>query len=148
MNVHQIFDSTGLMTMVCWLVLIVAYRNELIVKMLLWSLTSTYAVLYGFLIFSNLDSFSLSSFSSLSSIRLAFQSDELLMAGWLHYLAFDFFVGVWMVQKAKTEMIPHLLILPSLFLTFLFGPLGLFAFYVTRLSWFKVLSKKNGDDKQ
>ena len=73
-------------------------------------------------------------FSSIAAVRQLFQSDALLVAGWLHYLAFDLFVGSWEVRTARAEGIPHLLVLPCLALTFLFGPMGLLAFLIVRAS--------------
>ena len=54
----------------------------------------------------------------------------LLTAGWLHYLAFDLFVGAWIAERAAALGLPHLVVLPLLALTFLFGPAGLLAFAV------------------
>jgi len=71
-------------------------------------------------------------FSSIGAVRQLFQLDALLLAGWLHYLAFDLFVGSWEVRTARAEGIPHLLVLPCLALTFLFGPMGLLAFLIVR----------------
>jgi len=73
-------------------------------------------------------------FSSLASVRSLFASDALLLAGWLHYLAFDLFVGAWEVRTARAEGIPHLLVLPCLALTFLFGPIGFLFFLALRLA--------------
>lgn len=71
-------------------------------------------------------------FSSLAEVRRLFAGDGLLLAGWLHYLAFDLFVGAWEVRKARAEGLPHLLVLPCLVLTFLFGPVGLLLFLIIR----------------
>jgi hypothetical protein len=71
-------------------------------------------------------------FSSLEEVHLLFQTPGLLLAGWLHYLAFDLFVGAWEVRTARAEGIPHLLIVPALVLTFLFGPAGFLLFLVIR----------------
>src|SRR5215204_2984607 len=71
-------------------------------------------------------------FSSLAEVRSLFQTPGLLLAGWLHYLAFDLFVGAWEVRTARAEGIPHLLVVPALILTFLFGPAGLLLFLVLR----------------
>ena len=71
-------------------------------------------------------------FSSIAAVRALFQSDALLVAGWLHYLAFDLFVGAWQVRTARVEGIPHLLVVPCLVLTFLFGPVGFLAFLALR----------------
>lgn len=72
-------------------------------------------------------------FGSLSDVMLLFTNPAVALAGWLHYLAFDLFVGAWEVRTARHERIPHLLVLPCLVLTFLFGPIGLLAFLGLRL---------------
>jgi hypothetical protein len=74
-------------------------------------------------------------FSSLEAVRALFQSDAMLLAGWLHYLAFDLFVGAWEVRTARAERIPHLLVIPCLALTFLFGPLGFLIFLMLRAAY-------------
>jgi hypothetical protein len=72
-------------------------------------------------------------FDSLANVQALFTSPWIALAGWLHYLAFDLFVGAWEVRTARREAIPHLLVLPCLVLTFLFGPTGLIAFLCLRL---------------
>lgn len=63
-------------------------------------------------------------FSSLDSVAALFASKPLLLAGWVHYLAFDLLLGNWMLRRSQAEAIPHWLMLPVLLATFLFGPLG------------------------
>jgi hypothetical protein len=58
--------------------------------------------------------------------------DHALAAGWLHYLAFDLFVGTWVARRAGDLGLPHLAIVPVLALAFLFGPAGLLAFFALR----------------
>lgn len=72
---------------------------------------------------------SLGGFSSLASVALLFQNKAMLLAGWVHYLAFDLFVGSWEVRDAQRIGIAHYLVVPCLVLTFLFGPAG-WLFYV------------------
>jgi len=67
-------------------------------------------------------------FNSLPDVMLLFTNPALALAGWVHFLAFDLFVGAWEVRTARREAIPHLLVLPCLVLTFLFGPIGLLVF--------------------
>jgi hypothetical protein len=71
-------------------------------------------------------------FDTLDNVALLFQSRELLLAGWLHYLAFDLFVGAWKVRTARAERIPFFLVVPCLVLTFLFGPAGFLLFLIIR----------------
>ena len=63
-----------------------------------------------------------------------FASDSALVAGWFHYLAFDLFVGTWIVRDGLERKLHPLLILPCLPLTFLFGPAGLLLFLILRLA--------------
>jgi len=72
-------------------------------------------------------------FGSLPDVMLLFTNPAIALAGWLHYLAFDLFIGAWEVRAARRAAIPHLLVLPCLVLTFLFGPIGLLAFLGLRL---------------
>lgn len=57
-----------------------------------------------------------------------FADPWMLLAGWIHYLAFDLFVGGWEVRDAQQRGIPHLLVVPALVLTFMFGPAGLLVY--------------------
>ncbi|MEQ1954224.1 ABA4-like family protein [Mesorhizobium sp. CN2-181] len=71
-------------------------------------------------------------FDSLDNVARLFQTRELLLAGWIHYLAFDLFVGAWIVRKGRGEAVPFLLVVPCLALTFLFGPAGFLTFAAIR----------------
>ena len=64
-------------------------------------------------------------FGSLSQVMLLFTDRWLVLAGWVHYLAFDLFIGSWQVRDARRNRVPFILVLPCLLLTFLFGPIGL-----------------------
>ena len=67
-------------------------------------------------------------FGSLAELRQLFERPGLLAAGWLHYLAFDLFVGTWIARDAAQRGLPHAAVLPCLALTFLFGPTGLLVY--------------------
>jgi hypothetical protein len=71
-------------------------------------------------------------FDTLDNVAKLFQTRELLLAGWIHYLAFDLFVGAWIVRAARQAGVMFLLVVPCLVLTFLFGPAGLLLFLAVR----------------
>jgi hypothetical protein len=71
-------------------------------------------------------------FSSLSDVAALFENRWLLLAGWTHYLAFDLLIGSWEARDASRRGIPHLMLVPSLILTFLFGPAGWLLYLGTR----------------
>ena len=64
-------------------------------------------------------------FGSLADVARLFENRYLLLAGWVHYLTFDLFIGAWEVRDARRLRINHLLVVPCLLLTFLLGPVGL-----------------------
>lgn len=76
-------------------------------------------------------------FSSLVGVAALFQSPWALLAGWVHYLAFDLFVGAWQVRDAARRQVPHLAVVPALALTFLFGPVGLLVYFGVRAAFGK-----------
>ena len=69
-------------------------------------------------------------FDSLRSVEQLFENRWLLLAGWVHYLAFDLLLGAWQVRTARR----HLALLPCLLATFLFGPAGYLLFQFLRAS--------------
>jgi hypothetical protein len=73
-------------------------------------------------------------FGSLSQVQQLFQNSAMLLAGWIHYLAFDLFIGSWEVRDAQRLGVNHLLVIPCLALTFLFGPIGLVLYFLIRFA--------------
>jgi hypothetical protein len=71
-------------------------------------------------------------FGSLEEVHALFQTPGALLAGWIHYLAFDLFVGAWIARECRREGVPHLVVIPILILTFLFGPMGYLASLIVR----------------
>ncbi len=71
-------------------------------------------------------------FGSLAGVTELFQNPYILLAGWLHYLAFDLFIGSWEVRDAQRLGMSHWLVIPCLALTFMFGPIGLGLYFIIR----------------
>ena len=63
-------------------------------------------------------------FSSLDGVAPLFDNRWLLLAGWLHSLAFDLLIGTWEVLDSQRRGMPHLIVVPCLLLTFMLGPAG------------------------
>ena len=72
-------------------------------------------------------------FASLTEVRQLFANDWALLAGWMHYLAFDLFVGAWIAAETERANLSRLVLIPVLPLAFLFGPTGFLLFNVVRL---------------
>ena len=79
-------------------------------------------------------------FGSLADVATLFQKHELLLAGWIHYLAFDLFIGAWETRDAQRNGMPHLVVIPCLVMTFMLGPIGLLFYFAIRTAKTRALS--------
>lgn len=131
---HQMFQITGPLAMLGWLALVL---SPLAPRLADWVaalvIPALLSVSYTALILVHWAD-APGGFDSLANVMALFTNPAVALAGWVHYLAFDLFVGAWITRTARAEAIPHLLILPCLVLTFLFGPAGLLAFLILRAS--------------
>ena len=82
-------------------------------------------------------------FGSLQALALLFQSPTALLAGWIHYLAFDLFIGAWQVRDAGRREINHWLVVPCLFFTLMAGPVGLLLYLLLRF----IMTRNTGLDE-
>ena len=122
-----IFSVCGAMAMIGWAGLILLPGKRFVVEILARVLIPaaiglTYVVLMATQIGTAPAG---AGFGSLAAVSALFSVDALLLAGWIHYLAFDLFVGTWEVTDSRSEGIHHLLIVPCLIATFMVGPAGL-----------------------
>jgi hypothetical protein len=124
MTAEQLFSILNLVAIAGWLPMIVVPRARWASTIVPVAVPALLAVIYVALVVVALPQ-SEGSFSSLAGVSALFENPWGLLAGWTHYLAFDLFIGGWEVRDARQRGIPHLLVLPALVLTFLFGPGGL-----------------------
>jgi hypothetical protein len=131
MTAEQLFSILNLVAIAAWLPLVFIPRARWAASLVPVVISAVLAVAYVGLIAASLTEGG-GGFSSLASVRALFASDWALLAGWAHYLAFDLFVGGWEVRDAQRRGVPHLLVVPSLVLTFLLGPAGLLLYLGVR----------------
>lgn len=72
-------------------------------------------------------------FRDLQTIAAFMAKPDILFVGWIHYLAFDLFVGRAILRDALERGVSQWLVAPCLFLTFMFGPGGYLAYALVRL---------------
>ena len=85
-----------------------------------------------------LDGFEL--YSGLNGLYSMFSNETLLLIFWLHFLGISLFVGAWIVRDAKRNLIPKIVTVPSLILTYLTGPIGLVFYWFIRIFFAKKIS--------
>jgi len=73
-------------------------------------------------------------FNSLAQVKALLATEPTLLAGWVHYLAFDLFIGAWITTEVLRLSLPRLVLVAVLPLTFLFGPIGLLALFAAKLA--------------
>ena len=71
-------------------------------------------------------------FGSIDGVRSIFASDGGVTVGWVHYLAFDLFVGIWIARDADAKGFSRVIQATILLATFMAGPLGLLLWLAIR----------------
>ncbi len=134
MTPDQIFSIANPLALVAWLVLIMFPRRKWAIDAVIGvAAPALFAVAYVAILVAKWGTSS-GGFSSLQGVAALFANPWLLLAGWIHYLAFDLLIGRWEVIDARARGIPHLAVVPCLVLTFLFGPAGWLSYTLVRFS--------------
>ncbi|RNC92121.1 MAG: DUF4281 domain-containing protein [Allomuricauda sp.] len=133
MTPSEIFSICNLIVMPMWVLLIFlpkwkATRFLIDYKIVPILLSLVYAVYIGI----SLATGGMMDFGSLKSVMALFTVENAVLAGWVHYLAFDLLVGMWMLDQNKNIGIHPILMAPCLFLTFMFGPIGFLLFTIIK----------------
>ena len=72
------------------------------------------------------------SFFTVEGLRAISTTDAGVVIGWIHYLAFDLFIGLWIARDADAKGFGRIVQFPFLFLTLMVGPVGLFLWLIVR----------------
>ena len=131
MPLEMLFSIAGAVAMTGWLALAVVPLRYGVPRLIAVSIALAIAMLYSALI-GVFWSQGRGGFSSLAEVARLFVLPGLLLAGWVHYLAFDLLVGVWERGEAHRIGLPQWVLVPCLLLTFFFGPLGWLLFMAVR----------------
>jgi ABA4-like protein len=129
MSADTLFVAVNAAVLPAWLLLLVAPRWPGTARVAGGVAPALLAVVYIVLIVTGHGQ---GDFLSLEGVRRLFEAPMFLLAGWVHYLAFDVFVGTWEVQDAHRRGVPHGLVVPCLLLTLMFGPAGLLLYFGVR----------------
>ena len=126
MTTEQLFTAASLGVMAPWLLLAFAPLRRQPIILVARVCGAILAALYTALIVArSMNGGDGADFTSLTGLAAAFARPEVMLIGWVHYLAFDLWVGAWEAEVAPKWGVPHWALLPCLALTFLFGPIGL-----------------------
>lgn len=134
MTPSDVFSYVGMIAMPMWILMIFLPKwkvttfliNYKIVPLVL-SLVYIVYIVQGLLIAGGM-----MDFGSLQSVMQLFTEENAVLAGWVHYLAFDLLIGMWMIDQNKTIGIHPVLMAPCLLGTFMFGPVGFLLFMILK----------------
>jgi hypothetical protein len=123
MNPEQVFSIVSTIALLSWVLLALRPRVRWVGAVTGTAVPLVFAAVYVVILATSLGRGE-GSFQTLAGVSALFSNPWALLAGWIHYLVFDLLVGVWEVRDSQSRGIPHLIVIPCLALTFLFGPAG------------------------
>ncbi|MBU2981759.1 DUF4281 domain-containing protein [Lentibacter algarum] len=132
MTFETLFSLAGLLAMAGWLILLLSplmprWSDRISGLILPVLLSIGYLAL---VLFPTTESGG--GFGSLAEVMQLFSYEQAALAGWVHFLAFDLFIGAWACRKARSEGMAFWIVLPCLPLIFMIGPVGLLVFLAAR----------------
>jgi len=136
---NTLFSLSSNLALLGWLTLaFVPWRTELIYRITGIAVPGLLSVFYGALMVANFATVDGGGYGSLDQVRALFSNDNVLLAGWIHYLAFDLAVGTWIARQATELGISRFIQIPILLATLMFGPAGFLLFIVTQAGWTRI----------
>ena len=133
MSPDSIFQFCSTIAMIGWLLLIILspfwFDTD---KLLIGIIITLFAIVYAWLISQSFNPGDFEKFGTLDGVMQLFTNKTAVTAGWVHYLAFDLMVGIWIKKNSMKYGISHWLIIPCLLFTFMLGPVGLLLYLIIR----------------
>ena len=79
-------------------------------------------------------------YGGLDNLYTIFANETLLLIFWLHFLSISLFAGAWIIRDSRKYLIPKIVTIPSLILTYFSGPIGLVLYWFIRIFFAKKIS--------
>lgn len=128
---HRLFTIANAAALAGWILLWLAPRSRVTRRLVHSGVFSLlFAALYLVILGPRIELDGFRDFGSLEGVMRLFQQPWIALAGWVHYLAFDLWIGAWIGRDAEARQISRWLVLPCQVLTFMLGPIGLLLYVV------------------
>lgn len=142
MSPDQVFGICNVIALSGWLVLIFLPGWFSSDKFIVGVIITLLAIVYTSIIINHFSIRNVNNFSTVNGVSQLFKNPYLLVAGWVHYLAFDLLAGVFMRKNAIIHGVSHWVLIPCLLLTFVLGPAGLLLYllirFITTRNYFEI----------
>ena len=132
MDTPQIFSLVSSLAAVQWLLLIILPKWRVTLWLISYPLVPIVLSVIYCIYITGFFSISGGGYESLQQVRTLFANDSLLLAGWVHYLAFDLLIGFAIIRSSQERTISHWLVIPCLVMTFMFGPVGFLLYQIIK----------------
>lgn len=135
MDLETIFSAMTFLALAGWLCLVLAPLRRPALVTAARVVAALLSLAYAILIFRGMADPSTpkgGGFDSLAGVMILMSAPVVMLPAWIHYLAFDLWVGTWEVEDAPKSGVPHWLVIPCMFGTFMLGPVGLLAYLIIR----------------
>ncbi|MEW7292084.1 ABA4-like family protein [Aquimarina sp. 2304DJ70-9] len=133
MTPTEIFSIAGMITIPMWILMILLPKWKVTKFLIDYKVIPlVLSLMYAIYILKAIQIGGMMDFGSLTSVMKLFTEENAVLAGWIHYLAFDLIVGMWMLDQNKKLKIHQFIMAPCLFATFMFGPLGFLVFMIIK----------------
>jgi len=130
MTPDQVFSIVNLTAFLAWVYLIgVARWTPRVFAVMRYAIPIFFALVYVTCLFLA-EPNDEAGYQSLAEVTAIFSQPWVIVGAWIHYLAFDFFVGAWILATSKAEGIGHRWVVIPMILTFMLGPVGLLLFLI------------------
>ena len=133
MTVEQVFSICNTAALMCWVALVIGPRWPVVSATIRWGVITGMSLLYAVLIAVFFFRVEGGGFLSLAEVQTLLADRHIALAGWIHFLAFDLFVGLWIAARADAMALHRIIQAPILLAAFMFGPLGFLLFQAVRL---------------
>ncbi|MDC0717419.1 ABA4-like family protein [Nannocystis bainbridge] len=129
MDPHRLFTILNSATLAGWVLLWLAPRARVTQRLVYSGVFSLLlSAIYLAILLPHFTTEDLRAFNSLEGVMRLFQNPWVMLAGWVHYLAFDLWVGAWIGRDAAARGSSRLLVVPCQVLTLMLGPVGLLVY--------------------
>jgi hypothetical protein len=132
MSPETIFNICNIVALIGWIVLLIIPFWDSSDKLIVGIIITMLALVYAWLIFSEFRIEDAGNFGSVAGVQELFANPKLLVAGWVHYLAFDLMAGLFIKKNSVKHGISHWYAIPCLIFTFMLGPIGLLLYFIIR----------------
>jgi hypothetical protein len=136
-SLSNLYKLVNVVAAIGWVILIFLPNWDLADSAIKYGIVVGLSVFYIYILFIRKDIenevYPKGNFTSLEGVINLFKNPRNLLAGWVHYLAFDLMLGIFIKTQANEIGMSHFLQIPCFILTFMLGPVGYLLFVILQL---------------